>query len=215
MFLDLRLVIYNVDDMQKAKEWYSEVLNAKPAVDQSSQIVFNIGSDRMCLNLVEHPLQRNGLGPVAYWTVSDINAEYSRLIELGALEQGGIREMGEGIRLAVVKDPFGNMIGIGGMSGIPDNKAIENKPSVTALWTTHMRAFSTKEENEEIRGKDNLAEIFLYGDQLDSLRDMENRQRVKEKYFVKGIYEYVMARTSIFDRFFKLALGEDFKQVYF
>ncbi len=215
MFLNLRSVIYQVDDLQKAKEWYAAVLNAEPIVEQPSRAIFGVGNDRLGLSLVDAPSGGNGSGAVAYWGVADINAEYKRLIDLGAKELNGIRHMGGGVHTAELKDPFGNTLGIGGMAGTPDNKAIEEKPSKTALWTTHMRAFSTREESEEIRGPDHLAEIFLPEEESASLDDLENRQGVKEKYFVTGVCEYVMARTRSFDRFFEQALDGDFEQVVF
>jgi len=215
MFLDLRSVIYNVDDLQKAKEWYADILSTEPEIDQSSFVSFNIGNVKLGLNLVDHSSQGNDKGAVAYWAVTDINAEYKRLIEFGAVEQGGIRNMGGGLYLVTVKDPFGNTLGICTIIGTPDNKSIEEKPSKTALWTTHMRAFSTIEENKEIRGQDVLAKIFLPADQCRELQGVENHHQLKEKYFVIGVYEYVMARTKIFDQFFKRALEENFEQIVF
>ncbi len=206
---------YQVDDLQKAKEWYGAVLNAEPMVEQPSMVIYNIGTDKLGLKQGDAPAGGNGSGTVAYWGVADIHAEYKRLLELGAEEQNGIRRLFGGIHLAELKDPFGNMIGIGGMAGTPDNKAIEEKPSKTALWTTHMRAFSTREGNEAIRGEDYLAEIFLPEEAVETLGDLENRAELKEKYFVIGVYEYVMARTRIFDRFFEQALEGDFEQVVF
>ncbi|MCP4694593.1 MAG: SAM-dependent methyltransferase [Desulfobacterales bacterium] len=215
MFLSLHSVIYNVDDLQKAKEWYGAVLNTEPAIDLPSLAIFEIGNNRLGLKLVDSPSGSNGSGPVVYWGVVDINAEYDRLIDLGAAELNGIRDMGGGVHRAELKDPFGNTLGIGGMAGAPDNKAIEEKPSKTALWTTHMRALSTREENEEIRGRDSLAEIFLPEEEFKAIRDMATIQEVREKYFVIGVYEYVMARTRSFDRFFKQALDGAFEQVVF
>ena len=136
-------------------------------VEESSSVVFFIGSDRLRLNQVEQPKQGIGFG--TYWAVSDIHVEYQRLIELGATECDGIRDTGGGLFMATLKDPFGNLIGIGSL-GTPDNQTIEEKPSETALWTTLMRAFSTREEHEEIRGRDQLAEIFLPKDMFDSLQ---------------------------------------------
>ncbi len=43
MLLDLRSAIYDVDDFQKAREWYAKVLNTKPEVDQSSFVRFKVG----------------------------------------------------------------------------------------------------------------------------------------------------------------------------
>jgi methyltransferase (TIGR00027 family) len=212
MFLNLSSVIYDVSDLQEAKKWYSKVLGTEPDVEEPSSVVFFIGNARLGLNHVEQA--KPGIGFGAYWAVSDIHVEYQRLIELGATEFDGIRAIGRGVSLATLKDPFGNLIGIGSL-GTPDNQTIEEKPSETALWTTLMRAFSTSEEHEEIRGRDQLAEIFLPKDMFDSLQNVENRQTIKEKYFVIGVCEYVMARTRMFDRFFKEALEGDVEQVVF
>ena len=51
-------------------------------------------------------------GVVAYWGVADAEAEFRRLIELGATERSAVQEVGEGIRVATVFDPFGNIFGI-------------------------------------------------------------------------------------------------------
>ena len=213
MLLDLRSAIYDVDDLQKAKEWYAKVLNTKPEVDQSSFVSFKIGEDWLGLNLVDDFSQKNNSRSVAYWTVRNVNEEHERLLGLGALAKGGLQNMGQGFYLAKVKDPFGNIIGICTESITPNNKAIEEKPSKTALWTTLMRAFSTKEKNDKIRGRDNIASIFLPEDQINELQDMSAREIMKEKYFVPGIYEYVIARTEIFDHFFKKALDEKVEQI--
>ncbi|MBI9087369.1 MAG: SAM-dependent methyltransferase [Desulfobacterales bacterium] len=215
MFLNLRAVIYDVDDMQKAKDWYGKVLNLEPETDETPFTGFSIGSDRLVLNLTDNSQQEKCPGAIAYWAVSDVRGEYQRLVDHGAVEQGGIRDIGGGLLLATVKDPFGNIIGIAGMGGAVDNKAIEEKPSKTALWTTHMRAFSTREANEEIRGKDHLAELFLEDEDRNALQDIESRQQQKDKYFVVGVYEYVMARTRAFDHFFKQAIEKGVEQVVF
>ncbi|HEY2139635.1 MAG TPA: hypothetical protein VGH00_06115, partial [Chthoniobacterales bacterium] len=51
-------------------------------------------------------------GVTVYWGVSDARAALERLLSLGASEQTGIQEVGEGIKVATVSDPFGNVLGI-------------------------------------------------------------------------------------------------------
>jgi predicted enzyme related to lactoylglutathione lyase len=51
-------------------------------------------------------------GTQTLWGVADINAAYQRLLDLGATELEAITEVGEGIKVAAVKDPFGNRFGI-------------------------------------------------------------------------------------------------------
>jgi methyltransferase (TIGR00027 family) len=215
MLLDLRSAIYDVDDLQKAKEWYAKVLNTKPEVDQSSFVKFKIGEDWLGLNLTDDFSPKNDSRSVAYWTVANVGEEHERLLGLGALAMGGIQNMGLGFYLAKVRDPFGNIIGICATSITPGAKEIEGKPSNTALWTSLMRAFSTKENNEKIQGRDNIASVFLPEDQINGLQDVNARKIIKEKYFVPGVYEYVIARTKIFDHFFNEALDEKVDQIVF
>ena len=47
-----------------------------------------------------------------YGDVEDIEAEYERLLELGARPSKPIEEVGGDIKVAVVLDPFGNPFGI-------------------------------------------------------------------------------------------------------
>lgn len=45
MFQGLRTAIYHVDDLEKAKSWYSKVLDKQPYVDQPFYVGFNVGGD--------------------------------------------------------------------------------------------------------------------------------------------------------------------------
>ena len=96
MLLDLRSAIYDVDDLEKAKEWYSKVLNADPEIEQPSFVSFKIGENWLGLNLVDKSSRGNDSNAVAYWTVPNVNEEHERLLELGALAQSGIQNIGLG-----------------------------------------------------------------------------------------------------------------------
>ena len=48
-------------------------------------------------------------GAVTYWGVADTPAAFARLIALGAVERSAVQEVGDGIRVATVFDPFGNI----------------------------------------------------------------------------------------------------------
>ena len=43
MIQGLRTVIYQVDDLQAAKDWYSLVLDIKPYFDEPFYVGFNVG----------------------------------------------------------------------------------------------------------------------------------------------------------------------------
>ena len=51
-------------------------------------------------------------GAVTYSGVADAPAAFARLIALGAIECSAVQEVGDGIRVATVFDPLGNIFGI-------------------------------------------------------------------------------------------------------
>jgi len=51
-------------------------------------------------------------GPQPLWGVASAAAEFERLLALGATELEPVTEVGGGIKVAAVKDPFGNRLGI-------------------------------------------------------------------------------------------------------
>jgi predicted enzyme related to lactoylglutathione lyase len=113
MFLGLRTVKYEVQDITKAKDWYTQVFGVQPYFDQPQYYVgYNIGGYE--LGLVPEPKagsKRDAAG-VAYWGVDDIKASCKRLLELGATSVSDVQDVGGGILVAEVRDPFGNVLGI-------------------------------------------------------------------------------------------------------
>ena len=53
-----------------------------------------------------------GNNEIAYWGVPDIEAAHRRMLERGAMPRDPIQDVGEGIKVAAVADPFGNVIGL-------------------------------------------------------------------------------------------------------
>jgi hypothetical protein len=47
-----------------------------------------------------------------YWGVADATAALQRLLTLGATQHTAIQAVGDGIKVATVFDPFGNVFGI-------------------------------------------------------------------------------------------------------
>jgi lactoylglutathione lyase len=113
MFLGLRTAKYEVQDMAKAKEWYSKALGIQPYFDEPAYYVgYNVGG--YDLGLVPAPKAEGKRAPagVAYWGVEDARAAYKRLIELGATPVEEVQDVGGGMLAGEVRDPFGNVIGI-------------------------------------------------------------------------------------------------------
>jgi predicted enzyme related to lactoylglutathione lyase len=112
MFLGLRTVVYQVQDLEKATRWYSSVLGSQPYSDQPFYAGFNVGGYE--LGLVPAPeagLKRAAAG-LAYWGVADARAAYQKLVELGATPNEPVQDVGEGILVGSVHDPFGNVLGV-------------------------------------------------------------------------------------------------------
>jgi predicted enzyme related to lactoylglutathione lyase len=112
MFQGLRTVIYHVSDLGKAKAWYSSVLGIDPYFDQPFYVGFNVGGFELGLDPDMTGVTVGAGGVVGYWIVSDCEAAFNRLVELGASAHSPVQDVGEGIRVAAVKDPFQNVIGV-------------------------------------------------------------------------------------------------------
>jgi predicted enzyme related to lactoylglutathione lyase len=109
MILGLRTAIYPVNDIATAKDWYSQVLGSKPYFDQPFYVGFQVGGFE--LGLI--PDGQPGIsGPQPLWGVTDAAASLSRLVALGATQLEPVTEVGEGIKVAAVIDPFGNRFGV-------------------------------------------------------------------------------------------------------
>ena len=111
-FHGLRTVIYHTPDLDKAKAWYSSVLEIEPYFDQPFYVGFNVNGYELGLDPDASSTPGGKSGSVTYWGVSDAQAAFDRLISLGATERSTVQEVGGGIRVASVFDPFGNIFGI-------------------------------------------------------------------------------------------------------
>ena len=92
-------------------------------------------------------------------------------------------------------------------------RRIERKGSSTAGYTCFSRACATREQDERFRGPDYLAEIFMPPIPNILLNVPLLRKLCMRKLFPTGIYEYVLARTRVFDEVFVDALERGFSQV--
>jgi len=112
MFKGLRTTIYHVPDIDRAKEWYKEVLGFPPYFEQPFYVGFNIGGFELGLQPDSPPTPAQSHSVVTYWGVSEIESDYKRLLSLGAIPYSEVQSVGDGIRVATVIDPFGNILGI-------------------------------------------------------------------------------------------------------
>ncbi|HEX2473667.1 MAG TPA: VOC family protein [Lacipirellulaceae bacterium] len=109
MILGLRTAIYPTPDLAEGKEWYRKVLERAPYFDEPFYVGFSVGGFELGLIPDGEP----GLAGVqVYWGVTDAAAEFARLVALDAKVHEPVKDVGGGIKVASLRDPFGNLFGI-------------------------------------------------------------------------------------------------------
>lgn len=111
MFLGLRSHLLAAPDLARAKDWYATVLGVPPYFDQPFYVGFAVGGFELGLVPDARPAGGPG-GGVAYWGVEDVRAAHARLVMLGATSLDAPADVGGGISVAAVVDPFGNTLGL-------------------------------------------------------------------------------------------------------
>lgn len=106
--LGLRTTIYPAPDLEAAKAWFTELLGKPPYFDQPFYVGFDVGGYELGLDPNADP----ALGVQSYWGVPDAAAAEAELAAAGATVLSAAHEVGDGICVANLKDPFGNLIGI-------------------------------------------------------------------------------------------------------
>jgi catechol 2,3-dioxygenase-like lactoylglutathione lyase family enzyme len=111
MIQGLRTVIDKVPDLEAAKAWYSRILGIEPYFAEPFSVGLQVGGFELGLDP-----DIGGAGPgggvVPYRGVADAGAAHAMLLARGAAAHEPVREVGGGIRVAAVKDPFGNVFGL-------------------------------------------------------------------------------------------------------
>ena len=109
MIQGLRTVIYPVTDLAEASAWYRRVLERAPYFDEPFYVGFEVGGFELGLLPDGVP---GSAGATAYWGSADIVAEVERIVGLGAQIDSAVADVGGGIRVATLKDPYGNLFGV-------------------------------------------------------------------------------------------------------
>jgi predicted enzyme related to lactoylglutathione lyase len=112
MFLGLRTAAYYVSDIAKGRDWYRSILGFAPYFDQPFYVGFNVGGYELGLQPSAAEPAKKAEGVVAYWGVADAAAALKHLLERGATLHEDVQDVGENIKVASVKDPFGNIFGV-------------------------------------------------------------------------------------------------------
>jgi predicted enzyme related to lactoylglutathione lyase len=112
MVKGLGTVIYHVADLNAAKAWYARAFQQAPYFDQPFYVGFNIAGYELGLDPNQSIGKAGAGGSVAYWRVEDIHAAVLHFTTAGAGLRAPVQDVGDGIKVATVADPFGNLIGL-------------------------------------------------------------------------------------------------------
>lgn len=110
--LGLRTAIYRVNDISAAKQWYARAFKVQPYFDEPFYVGFDIGGFELGLQPEGGAQEDKPESVVAYWGVEDLHEAYLHFRGTGAEPHEEPREVGGGIMVTKVKDPWGNLIGL-------------------------------------------------------------------------------------------------------
>jgi predicted enzyme related to lactoylglutathione lyase len=105
----LRTVSYIAPDLAAGKAFYTAVVGHAPYFDEPFYVGFNVGGFE--LGLMPDGAPGAG-GSVAYWGTHHIEQEVERIVKLGATIVEAAHDVGGGISVATLADPFGNLFGL-------------------------------------------------------------------------------------------------------
>lgn len=108
----LGTVIYHVADLDRAKAWYSSAFQRRPYFDEPFYVGFNIAGYELGLDPNQTVTRAGHGGSVAYWRVAEIESAVRHFVAVGATLVAPTQDVGDGIKVASVADPFGNIIGL-------------------------------------------------------------------------------------------------------
>jgi uncharacterized protein YndB with AHSA1/START domain/predicted enzyme related to lactoylglutathione lyase len=106
----LRTLKLEAQDLAAAKRFYTGALGKDPYFDQPFYVGFEIEGYELGIT----PAESATAGPgqtSTYLAVNDVDAEMGRWLGLGCTEHEAATDVGDGIRVGAVRDPFGNAVG--------------------------------------------------------------------------------------------------------
>ena len=106
----IKTVLHPVTDLAKAKAVYAALLGMAPQHDGSYYVGFD--AEGQHIGLVPGGGPEGMTSPVAYWHVTDIEANLAEVTAAGATVKDPPRDVGGGRLVATFTDPDGNVLGL-------------------------------------------------------------------------------------------------------
>lgn len=112
VFREIRSVIYQVDDLGKARAFYAAAVGKRPYFDEPYYVGFDVDGHELGLHPDISKLRPGAGGAIAYWRVDDLGATWKHLLALGAGAVESPHDVGGGLSTAIISDPAGNLVGL-------------------------------------------------------------------------------------------------------
>ncbi len=106
MAQNIKLIVYPVTDIEKAKAFYGTFLDVEPYVEGPYYVGYRVGDQEVGLD------PNSKIGPIAYTDVTDIRSSLQTMVTVGAEVVQEVRNVGGGLLKAQVKDADGNVVGL-------------------------------------------------------------------------------------------------------
>ncbi len=103
----IRSVVYPAKDLAQATALFRQLLGVEPYANSPYYVGFKVGNQDIGLDPNGH---REGM--TVYYHVQDIKQSLNALLDAGAIQVQGIKDIGAGGMIASVKDADGNIIGL-------------------------------------------------------------------------------------------------------
>lgn len=112
MLQALRTLILHVPDLEAAVAWYTRATGIAPYFHEPFYAGFELGGTELGLDPNPESGSPGEGGATPYWRVQDVDAALAHLLDIGGTAREPVTDVGGGIRVASVRDPFGNAIGV-------------------------------------------------------------------------------------------------------
>ena len=106
MARSIKLIVYGVRDLEKARVFYTTFLGTEPYADSPYYVGYRVDDQEIGLD------PHSTAGPIAYTDVSDIKSSLQAMVEAGGEVLQDVREVVGGLLIAQVKDGDGNVVGL-------------------------------------------------------------------------------------------------------
>ena len=106
----LELAVYPTSNLEKSKKLFSSLLGVEPYADAAYYVGFRPGSIEIGLD--PNASARGIDGPINYWSTPRLEASVEALVSAGATVHQPVTDVGGGMRIAILRDGDGNLIGL-------------------------------------------------------------------------------------------------------